>query len=323
MRPRARCSWPKPRQPPTHTRSHTKRGRRALLLSRDHSSLSAWGTLALVRERFVAGVGVREWGGSEEPGILLWPGLGATGTYFAAVGELLPGRAVAVDPPGFGRSDPLAACTYERLVGVATAVVDACGCQAMVGHSLGAYLALGVATQPPAQLRAVVLIDGGFLDAHGMAALGMPTTAGREELTTWLQANAPRFADWDTAVRELATMFGTLPTPAIAAYAREILTELDGEIRDPSPPERLADLVLALVREDAPARAERIQVPTLLIACGQPFDGRAVRENAWQPFVEASPLLALHVADDWGHNPTLQDPYASAALITDWLKRHL
>jgi pimeloyl-ACP methyl ester carboxylesterase len=253
----------------------------------------------------------------------LWPGLGATGAYFAAVGEALPGRAVAVDPPGFGRSAPLDPCTYERLVAVATAVVDAAGCRAMIGHSLGAYLAIGVAARAPAHLRAVVLIDGGFLDVHGMAALGMPTTAGHAELTAWMQANTPRFADWETAIRELATMFGTVPTPATAAYAREILTELDGEILDQSPPEQLAELVLAVLPEDVLARAARIAVPTLLIACGQPAESRAVRENAWQRFAEASPLVELHVADDWRHNATLQDPDASALLITDWLEQHL
>jgi pimeloyl-ACP methyl ester carboxylesterase len=276
-----------------------------------------------VRERFVAGVAVREWGDPEEPGILLWPGLGAAGAYFAAVGEALPGRAVAVDPPGFGRSAPLAPCTYERLVGVAGAVVDACGCWAMIGHSLGAYLAVGVATEPPADLRAVVLIDGGFLDAHGMAALGMPATAGSTALTAWFQANVPRFANWDTAIGELAKMFGAAPTPVIAAYARELLTEVDGEICDPSPPERLAELVLAVVRQDAPARAERIAVPTLLIASGQPGASRAVRENAWQRFAQASPLIELHVAEDWGHNPILQDPNALAVLVNDWLAPHL
>lgn len=277
----------------------------------------------MVRERFVAGVAVREWGDPEEPAILLWPGLGATGAYFAAVAEALPGRAVAVDPPGFGRSAALAPCTYERLVGVAADIVDACGCRAMIGHSLGAFLGVGVATRPPAALRAVVLIDGGFLDTHAMAALGMPITAGRGELTAWLRANTPHFADWETATRELATMIGTAPTPAIAAYARELLTEVDGEISDPSPPELLAELILAVVPQDAPARARRIAVPTLLIACGLPADRRAVRESAWRRFVEASPLIELRAADGWNHNPTLQDPTASALLITDWLERHL
>jgi pimeloyl-ACP methyl ester carboxylesterase len=167
------------------------------------------------------------------------------------------------------------------------------------------------------------LIDGGFLDVHGMAALGMPITAGSAALAAWMQANAPRYRDWETAIDELAKMFGTVPTPVIAAYARELLGEVDGEIRDPSPPERLAELVLAVVREDAPAQAERIAVPTLLIASGQPAASRTVRENAWQPFAEASPLIELHVAEDWGHNPILQDPNAAAALITNWLEPHL
>lgn len=279
--------------------------------------------MAVVRERFVAGLAVREWGGADEPGILLWPGLGAPGAYFAAVAESLPGRAVAVDPPGFGRSPSLAPSTYARLVGVAAAVVEECHCRAMIGHSLGAYLAVGVATQPPPELRAAVLIDGGFLDLHGMAALGMPVTAGSGALAAWMQANTPRFGDWETAICELAKMFGAAPTPVIAAYARELLAGVDGEIRDPSPPERLAELVLAVVREDAPAQAERIAVPTLLIASGHPAASRALRESAWQSFADTSPLIELHVAEDWGHNPALQDPNALAGLISSWLEPHL
>jgi len=57
-----------------------------------------------VNERLVAGLAVREWGDPDDPAVLLWPGPGATGAYFAEVSAGLPGQAVAVDPPGFGRS---------------------------------------------------------------------------------------------------------------------------------------------------------------------------------------------------------------------------
>ena len=153
--------------------------------------------------RLVEGVAVREWGDPAEPGILLWPGLGSTGAYFAAIAGMLPGRAVAVDPPGWGRSPPLDPYTYERLVELAGDLIVACGCRAIIGHSLGADLALGVATEPPAGLSAVVLVDGGYMDAATRAALGVPTAASRDELIAWVQANAPRFPDWDAASREL------------------------------------------------------------------------------------------------------------------------
>jgi pimeloyl-ACP methyl ester carboxylesterase len=273
-----------------------------------------------VEERMVGGLATRE---SGAPGILLWPGLGATSAYFGSVATTLPGRAVAVDPPGFGRSPWLEHCTYQGLIDAAVSVIDARDCRAMVGHSLGAYLAVGVAAKPPVGLRAAVLIDGGFMDAQGMAELGIPTTSGRAELTSWIQTNTPRFPDWDTATAELARMMGGDPTPALQTYVRELFVEVDGEIRDPAPADRLAELLLAVHEGDAPALAKHVTVPTLLIACGQPAERRPLRAAAWQRFADASPLIELHVAEDWGHNPILQDPDASSRLIAQWLQPHL
>ena len=269
------------------------------------------------------GLAVWEWGDPTEPGVLLWPGLGATSAYFRSLAPALPGRAVVVDPPGFGRSAPPPAYSYQRLVDAAARVIEVCGCRAIVGHSLGAYVAAGVAGEPPAGLRAAVLIDGGFLDAKGMAGLGMPVTAGRAQLIAWLEANTPRFPDWETAIRELATMFGSAPTPALEAYLRALFTEADGEIRDLTPPDRMADLILAVFDQDVRALAARVAVPALLIACGVPAERRPIREQAWRAFAGASPLVELHVAEDWGHNPILQDPEGSSHLIANWLQRHL
>ena len=274
-----------------------------------------------MNERFVAGLAVREWGDPGDPAILLWPGLGATGAYFAEVAPALPGRSVAVDPPGFGRSAPLNRHRFERLIEIAVAVCEACDCWAIVGHSLGAYLAVGLAADPPAGLRAAVLIDGGFMDAAAMSATGMPVTSGREQLIAWMRSNALRFADWETAIRELATMVGGEPTAAFEAYVRDVFVEVDREIREPTLPEEMADQVLAVVDRDVLAPAERVQVPTLLIASGQPAERRAPRERAWRQFADSSPLIELQVADAWGHNPILQESETSARVIAAWLER--
>jgi pimeloyl-ACP methyl ester carboxylesterase len=273
--------------------------------------------------RVLDGVAVREWGGAAEPGTRLWAGLGATSGYFAPVAAALPGRTVAVDPPGSGRSAPLDPCTYGALVGLAESLIERFRCQSMVGHSLGAYLAAGVACSPPAGLRAVVLIDGGFLSAEGMAELGIPVTAERPVLVDWLNQTAPSFPDWETAVSELAAMFGAPVTPALEAYVREAMAEVDGAIRAPAPPDRVAELLQAILGAGVPARASQIAVPTLLLACAQPAERRASRERAWRAFADASPLIELAVGEDWGHNPVLADPAACGALIGEWLRAHL
>jgi pimeloyl-ACP methyl ester carboxylesterase len=276
-----------------------------------------------VDTRLVGGVSVREWGSPAAPGILLWPGIGSAGSYFAAVAEALPGRAVAVDPPGSGGSPPPKRVTFEGLVDAALAVIEDRACRAIVGHSLGAYVAAGVATRPPPSLSAAVLIDGGFLDADARSELGIPLGAGRDALIAWLRENSPRFPDWRAAIDELAEMVGTRPTPAFEAYVRDVFAEVDGEIREATPVDSTADLLLAGFSGDPLDRARRLQVPTLLIACGRPPESRPIKEPAWTAFANASPLVELHVAEHWTHNPILQDPDTAGQLIADWLARHL
>jgi len=280
-------------------------------------------SIRLCVERVVEGVAVRERGDPAAPGVLMWPGLGSTSAYFDAAARAMPGRVVAVDPPGFGGSLPLDPCTTERLVELARSVIAACRCRAMVGHSLGAYLAVAVAADPPAGLRAIVLIDGGYLSVDEMVELGMPpATADRSELIAWLRQHSLSFPNWETAIREVAAMFASNVTPELEVYLRKELVEVDGEIRDPASPERMADLLIAARSRDVPSLARDIAIPTLLVACGQPAEHRALREDAWQRFAEASPLIELHVAETWSHNPILQDPEASSGLIADWLRTH-
>ena len=267
-----------------------------------------------------SGVSLRESGDPHQPAILLWPGLGSTGAYFGGIVGMLPGRAVMADPPGFGRSPRLEPCNFAALVNVARTAVKDRGCRAMVGHSLGAHVALGVGCDPPAGLNAIVLIDGGFMTGADFAGRGIPVLSGRPQLVAWVASSRPRFPDWDSAIRHLAQMSGAEATPAFAAYVHEVMTEADGEVRSTTSPEQAADTLLACTEEDPVALARRLEVPTLLITCGQPADGRAIREKAWQAFVGESPLVELQVADDWGHNAPWQAPEASSKLIADWLR---
>ena len=276
-----------------------------------------------VRQRVVASLAVREWGDPAEPGVLLWPGLGANGAYFESLAPELPYRAVAVDPPGLGASAPIDPCTSKKLVEMACTVVDQCECCAIVGHSLGAYIAAGVAAAPPPGLQAAVLIDGGFMAAEDMAERGMPITAGRAALVEWLATNTLCFPSWEDATSKLAAMINSQETPALKAYVREVFGEIDGEIRELSDPDRAADLLLATFEHEVHSLAEMLAVPTLLVACGQPAEMRASRESAWQGFATRSSLVELRVADDWAHNPIFQDPQGFSALTGGWLQTHV
>lgn len=271
----------------------------------------------------MASLTVREWGDPALPGVLFWPGLGAVGAYFASLAQELPYRAVAVDPPGFGDSEPLVPCNFERLIEQANAVAQECGCRAFVGHSLGAHVGVGLACAPPAELQTAVLLDGGFMEADEMATFGMPLTEGRARLIEWLADNTMRFPSWDSAVDALAEMIGIEKSEALEAYAREALVEIEGEIRDPQTPEHAADLLLATFEQDARPLAEGLAIPTLLVASGRPEELRPTRQQAWNDFVSRSALLELRVVDEWGHNAIFQQPERLASLIRAWLERYL
>jgi pimeloyl-ACP methyl ester carboxylesterase len=272
--------------------------------------------------RLVEGVAIREWGDADEPGVLLWPGLGFTGAYFAEVAPLLAGRCVAVDPPGWGGSPPLDVYTYERLVELVAELVRACCCSAILGHSLGGDIAVGVATAPPPELKAVVLVDGGYLDDAARRALGSPRGISPEQTLEWARTSEPRYPDWSAAVRDLAADCGGRVSAALEAVLRDVLVEVDGEVRGTAEPEAVAGLVIAVRRGNAAALAAGVAVPTLLVACARPGEHRVAKQRAWEAFAAASPLIELHVADTWFHHPFLQAPEASAQLVRDWLHPH-
>jgi pimeloyl-ACP methyl ester carboxylesterase len=276
--------------------------------------------------RKVGDLAVREWGDTAGPGILLWPGMGFTSAYFAGSAPLLPSRSVGVDTPGWGRSPVPSSYSYEQLVGLAAEAIRACDCRAMVGHSLAGDIALGVAADPPPGLRAVVLVDGGYLEPADRVALGAPDAADREAVVAFMRQGEARFPDWETARGEIAKFVGTEElTPETEAAFRESLTEIDGEFREVAPPERAADLLTSITSAaiDVRARAAAVRVPTLLIAAGQPPESREIKQRAWERFAAASPFIELHVAEDWGHNALLANTQECTAVIGAWLSPHL
>jgi pimeloyl-ACP methyl ester carboxylesterase len=102
-----------------------------------------------------------------------------------------------------------------------------------------------------------------------------------------------------------------------------VFAAVDGEIRERMTADRAADLLLATYDGDTLERASALSVPTLLVTCGQPADGRALRERAWQAFAARSSLIELQVADEWSHNPIFQDPEGLTALLATWLASRL
>ncbi|MDX6646079.1 MAG: hypothetical protein QOK40_1806 [Miltoncostaeaceae bacterium] len=129
---------------------------------------AAHGPVAL-RLRLRRGVIAAELWGEDGELVLLVPGIAATGRSFAPMASALADgwRAVAVDLAGRGRSParPPGGGGWRAHAEDLLEVAEQLGAAraAIVGHSMGAYVALEAAALAPERVAGVVLVDGGGL----------------------------------------------------------------------------------------------------------------------------------------------------------------
>ncbi len=124
------------------------------------------------RRSDVGGLSVAEWGDPGAPVVLALHGLTSTSQNFNGLAALRPDlRVVAPDLPGRGGSvRAVAGPGLPGHVAAVRAVVDDLGLDdlALVGHSLGAFLAPLVAADLDGRVRRVVLVDGGVAPARSV-----------------------------------------------------------------------------------------------------------------------------------------------------------
>jgi pimeloyl-ACP methyl ester carboxylesterase len=77
-------------------------------------------------------------------------------------------RAIAMDTPGYGASDPAPRDTVEDYAATAVALLDALGVRtaSIVGHHTGGVIAVEVAARAPDRVDALVLSSTPYLDAE-------------------------------------------------------------------------------------------------------------------------------------------------------------
>jgi pimeloyl-ACP methyl ester carboxylesterase len=138
--------------------------------------------LAHVRNTTIAGRRVRYVDIGEGPvGFVLVHGMGGCWQHWSQTLPFLAGhgRALALDLPGFGRSQmPADRITVELLADTVAALVGGAGLERVVvmGHSLGGPVALRLADRHPRLVRAVILVAGAVYSFSGLA--GMRGVAG-------------------------------------------------------------------------------------------------------------------------------------------------
>jgi pimeloyl-ACP methyl ester carboxylesterase len=216
-------------------------------------------------------------------------------------------RAVAWDMPGYGHSAPIEPYTFKGLAESCLALIDAlqCGPVALVGHGMGAMVALEAAVRKPAAVRRMVLCAGGpALDSQAIedwvaprlqALKALDTSGNMQQLA---QTLVPRF-------------IGTGALPEGVRLADHALSQVYAGSY------RRALEALATFDRGAAALAH-LHLPTLLVS-GE--DDRCTPPDALQALAQVLPDAAHVHLPHVGHWPQLEDPEGFDAALLDFLAR--
>jgi pimeloyl-ACP methyl ester carboxylesterase len=262
------------------------------------------GTETLRLKRFDAGDG-------RHCAVLLH-GLGGTHRYWTCGPEpfaLLEHRTVLIDLLGFGESPkPWIRYSVERHVAALHASLAGERSVTLVGHSLGAALALAYAARYPSVVRRLVLISlPNFGGAEGAAAWFARQRGG------WIYTNM-----WATAIACILTrrVVGRLLPRLLRDIPREVAEDLVAHTMVSS----TSSLWEALYRHDLRAEAEATaQILPVLMLHGSadltaPLAGAqelAVARSTWE----------MRVLDGVDHHPWLRAPQECLQHIEQWLSQ--
>ncbi|MFC3687945.1 alpha/beta fold hydrolase [Aquipuribacter hungaricus] len=245
------------------------------------------------------------------PAVLLLHGSGpgTTGAgSWGATAEALAGscRLVAPDLAGFGGTPlpPGSRGGRRTWTEQASGLVDALGLDryVVVGHSMGAAVALSLAVARPSQVAGVVAVS----------AMGAPGAPLSPDLEAVWAAPPGRDGARDMLSRLLLdpALVGEQAVTARAAAMEAGEAAFEGLF--PPPRQRWVD-DLAL----APAELAGVRAPVLLVHGAQ--DTVTPLATSVPALLASLPDARLHVLDRCGHAPAVEHPDAFRALLADFL----
>lgn len=268
-----------------------------------------------------------EWSGRDgaEPLILLHGFADAGATFQFLVDELdATHRFLALDWRGFGRSEwPADGYWFPDYYADLEAFLDAVlpdRPATLIGHSMGANIALSYAGLRPARVARVVALEG----------FGLPRTEpaqAPERLAHWLDqvkegqsvAEFPSFEAFATLLSRRNPRLGA----SRAAFVARCWGTADaqGRVRARFDPAHKRVNPMLYRREEAEATWRRIRAPVLyVLGASSEFLPRLGEDASPARMAELIPGLRACLVEDAGHMLHHEQPLAVAAAIEDFLR---
>ncbi|WP_298210372.1 alpha/beta hydrolase [Acidovorax sp.] len=214
-------------------------------------------------------------------------------------------RAVAWDMPGYGRSAPVEPYTFKALAQRCLALIDALqsGPVTLVGHGMGAMVALEVAVRAPSQVSRMVLCAGGPpLDAQAVEDWVVPRLRALQVLEAG--------GSLEQLAQTLVPQFiGTGALPEGVRLASHALAQVY--------PGAYRRALEALPTFDRSAAAlAHLAMPMLLVGGDQ---DRCTPPAALQALAQVLPDAVTLQLPHVGHWPQLEDPEGFDGALLDFL----
>ncbi len=217
-------------------------------------------------------------------------------------------RAVAWDMPGYGNSAPIEPYAFKGLAQSCIALIEALQKKfpsplVLLGHGIGAMVALEVALRTPALVRKLVLSN--FASAYTVDSNALLADINRH-FQSITDASMSNYAEW-----LLPQLVGSGHLPEGMALASHCLRQV--------PRATYRRAVEAQSHFNRNADLSRIRCPTLLITGDQDKLAPPAQVQATAALLSASPVKDVVLLKGVGHYAHLEAPDEFDTAVLNWL----